>query len=378
MPRRGRWARLRDSYRALPRRRKLLVGAAAVVLVAGIALLIRFLLRPPPAEVDVVRREDVVRVLALTGEVEPVAQIDVVPEVTGELTALPVDEGELVARGEPLARIESAEARARLEQARAGLEARREELEQAERERRRAERLATAGAVAEQELEQAGLAAEQAAESVREQRARVAELETRLGRYTIASPIAGVVLERPVDRGQVVGPETVLYEIAVAGGRRIEAEADERYVDALARGMHALISPIGRDSVYEGRIIFIDRAVDPETGAVMVRLGFERMPPWLIFGLSVDVNVMVERHDDALTVARAAVADLDARPWALEVDDGRTVRRPVDVIDWPSERIVVSAGLEADDLVVLLPEQVPVGARVRPIPPDDELDGPEP
>lgn len=340
---------------------------------------VRVLHRPPLVEVAQTRREDVTRLLAVTGRVRPRQVNQVRPLAAGRLTALPKEEGDAVRPGELLARVDDREARAALAQTRAAVQVQRQELEQARRDLARSESLFTEGLIPEDRLEQARLAVDRGREELARLQEAVRQAEVRLDDYALTSPLAGRVLRRPVDPGQIVDTATVLYEIATGEDPWVEAEVDEIYLPELREGMAARIaSPGRRDRVWPATVVLLGDRVDPATGSVTVRLAFDGEVPDLPAGLSLDVNLTVARHPDAVTVSRAAVADLDGDAWVLtvepatetesrEVSRGGSVtrRRPVRVIDWPAERVVVLEGLEADETVVLTPQDVPADLAVR-------------
>jgi RND family efflux transporter MFP subunit len=346
---------------------------------------LRLLRQPPAVEVAETLREDVTRVLAVTGRVRPRQINQVRPLAPGRLTALPKEEGDPVRRGEVLARVDDREARSAVAQAKAAVQARREDLEQARRDLTRFESLFAEGLVPEDRVEQARLAVDRGREELRRLREAVTEAEVRLDDYVLTSPLDGRVLRRPVDPGQIVDTSTVLYEIATGDDPWVEAQVDEIYLPELTEGMAARVAAPGRrDLVWPTTVVLLGDRVDPETGSATVRLAFDGDAPDLPAGLSLDVNLTVARHPDAVTVPRAAVADLDGEPWVLTVETategdegeegagGRSVgpvtrRRPVRVIDWPAERVVVLEGLDAGQTVVLTPQDVPEGIAVRPV-----------
>lgn len=354
--------------------------AAVAVAVWGVLHLLR---RPPAVEVAETLREDVTRVLAVTGRIRPRQVNQVRPLAPGRLTALPKQEGDPVRKGEVLARVDDREARAAVAQAKAAVQARRDELEQARRDLARFERLFADGLIPEDRLEQSRLAVDRGREDLARLQEAVTEAEVRLDDYLLTSPLNGRVLRRPVDPGQIVDTSTVLYEIATRDDPWVEAQVDEIYLPELTEGMAARVaSPGRRDLVWTTRLVLLGDRVDPETGSATVRLAFDGDAPDLPAGLSLDVNLTVARHPDAVTVPRAAVADLGGEPWVLTLDrtgagesgvDDRlatavTRRRPVRVIDWPAERVVVLEGLDAGETVVLTPRDVPEGVAVRPVP----------
>ncbi len=325
-----------------------------------------FMRQPPVAEVALVKQETVVRTLAITGRIKARNLNRVQPVVAGRLVQLTRDEGDSVAAGEVLARIHDEAARAQAEQARAAAAAQSEFVTQARRTFERAQQLHASGLNSAEELENARLALESGEKTLRQFEKAIAEAEARLQDYVLKAPFAGFILKRPVDPGQTVGPETMIFEIAGNDAPEIEAEIDEQYLSELRMNMPARVAPLGNQSrVFNARICYIAKEVDVQTGAALVRFCFEEAPPALPLGLSLDVNLAIARHENALTVPRVAIAGFGAETHAFVVQEQRVVRRVVQVIDWQSERIVVLSGLAANEQVVLSPRQVKDGMEIR-------------
>ncbi len=355
--------------------RRVLPWFALTIVAGGLVLGYRFASqRAPVIEVATSTREDVVRVLAVTGRIRPRLSNTVQPLVSGTLTALTRNEGDAVRRGDVLATLDAQVTQAAIEQATAQLAARRVDVDQRQREYDRLQRLVAAGGLPERDAEQARFALDAARESVRQFEAVIAESRSRLRDFTLRSPIDGYVLARPVDPGQNVTPQSVIYEIATGTGAEIEVEVDEQYLGELKEGLPARVSPLtGARTEYAAVVDYIGRRVSETSGAVPVRLRFTQDAPRLPVGLSVDVNLEIARHPGAVTVPRVAVAGLGVEPFAMVVR-GDTVRRQVlNVIDWPSERIVVREGLKAGDTVALAPRAVREGLAVRTRPGPDAL-----
>ncbi|MDQ2932204.1 MAG: efflux RND transporter periplasmic adaptor subunit [Gemmatimonadota bacterium] len=326
----------------------------------------RFTSRPPLVEVTDVRTEDVARVLAVTGRIKPRLSTIVRPLISGTILTLTRSEGSVVRRGDILATLDAQTSRTAIDQASAQLRSRRADVEQQTRDYARTRRLVDAGAVAPREAEVARSTLDAARESVRQLEALVRESQSRLRDFTLVSPIDGYVLARPIDPGQNVSPTTVVYELATAAGAGIEVEIDEQFLSELRVGLEATVSPLtGARREYAARITSIGRRVSETSGAVPVQLEFVGEAPHLPAGLSVDVNLVVARHQGATTVSREALAGMGVDPYVMLVRNDTLVRRPLQVIDWPSPRIVVLSGLRAGDRVVVTPRLVRAGMAVR-------------
>jgi hypothetical protein len=79
------------------------------------------------------------------------------------------------------------------------------------------------------------------------------------------------------------------------------------------------------------------------------------------------VNISVETIDRALTLPRSAIAASAGRaPYVMAVRDGKAVKQAVTFVDWPAERVVVTAGVKEGEQVAADPLSVAEGARVAP------------
>lgn len=355
------------------RLRRLLRPALTLLALAALAAagwwLRSFFERPPEVEVDRVLREDVARILALTGRVRPQLRNRIAPAVRARLLEVTLEEGDTVRAGQIIARLDARPVAASLSQVRAQIERAGEELIQRHRDLERADALAASALLAPSELEDARLRVEVARRESARLSEQASELEARLDDYVLRSPIDGWVLERPVDPGQTVGPEEAIYELATGDGALVEVEVDERYLGELRLDQTATVALIsGRRDRWQTRISYIGKRIDRRSGAAVIRLAFSGDAPRLPVGLSLDVNLLIEEHPEALTVSRAAVGGLGGeQPWVIAIDGDRAVKRPVEVIDWPAPRLVLLSGLDADDRVALAPKTVPEGIAVRPL-----------
>ena len=340
-----------------------------IALAAALAGLVAFaILRPPKVAVDRVRRESVVLAVALTGRVAPRLEVELRSLVPGRLVTLTKREGDRVQEGEILGTVEVAEARAELKRAEAARQAQEARVEQARRERERTRWLHEREVAPQQELELSELDYEVAREELKRLVEAVAAARQQLDEHRIVAPFDGLVLARPVDPGQVVGVETLVYRIGTLGTGLIEVDVDERYLARLSEGMRATVAPLDSELEYGAELVHVGDEVDPAAGTALVRLAFEDGPADLPAGLSVDVNIVVDRYADALTVARQAVMEAeDGGERVLLVKDGELHERDVDILDWQAERVVVVEGLNAGDEVVLNPREHEPDEAVRPV-----------
>ena len=83
-------------------------------------------------------------------------------------------------------------------------------------------------------------------------------------------------------------------------------------------------------------------------------------------GLTVTVNLVIEKRDRAISVPRSALI-LSGGGARVRIvgTDGKLADRPVSFIDWPAEEVIVTSGLRAGDRLLADPEAAKPGEKVR-------------
>lgn len=346
-------------------RRAALLGVVAFGLVA----LSAWLFWPRAVAVDIieVNRAPATRMLAVNGTLRPRLSVEVQAPVAGTLTALPFDVGARVAAGEVLARVDDAPQRAAITEAIAAVSAQQATLAQARRDLARY--IALGQFATRQRREEARLAVDQGTQELARRRAVVVQAREVQRRYEIRAPFAGIILERPVDPGQTIGVSTVLYRLADLSAPEIAAEVDESYAAALRIGGEAFIALRGRSQPLRAAIVQVEPRVDPATGAREVRLRATQPLDNMPSGLTISVNLIVEREEAAISIPRSAILRSDSRPSVRVVDsDQKVADRRIRFVDWPAESVTVTEGLEPGMLILADPQAAAPGTRVRPRP----------
>jgi HlyD family secretion protein len=232
------------------------VGGAVLTLcgvVAGLALVQS---RPAPAGAADDGAGKIV--LEVRGWIVPGKQVQVVPDVGGRVTELPIEEGKRVCRGEVLARLDDRvlqldykQAQARLEQARALRAGPRKE---------------------ERDAARAGVAIAEAA---------CAKARLLLDAAVVRAPFDGTVLVKKVEVGGVVQPlgfnvPAAVCELADLSELEVDLWVQERDIALVAPGQRARIRLEAHpDRKYEGKVSRVLPVADRARGAVGVRVRFK-------------------------------------------------------------------------------------------------------
>lgn len=398
-------------------RRYVIWLVAIIVLAAGVALFGSW--RAPAVAAYRVEARALVQTVVAAGRVIGVSRAQVGSEITGVVVERRVEEGDRVAPGDVLvvlraddlaARVREAEAAlAQLErssrpQSEVALREAEAQLAQAvrESERRRdlfdrnliareaVERADEAVTVARAAVERARLEAEALAPGGSDEallRERLAAARAELEKTFVRSEVAGVVLSRNVEPGDLVQPGRVLFEIQRSGETEILVSFDERNLSLLALGQRArCVADAYPSKPFDAEIVFISPRIDPRRGSVDVRLRVSQVPDFLLQDMTVSVNVETGRRDRALAVPNDALIDVSGdRAFVLAARDGRAQRVAVSLGLRGLAMTEVTAGIEAGEHVLAASAGVVDGQRVRvveePLPSrqahDDELSASE-
>jgi RND family efflux transporter MFP subunit len=338
----------------------------AALAIASVALIVFRNSRPTPVGVIEARQGPAERVLAISGRTRPQVTVNIVPKSPGQIVRLTKEEGDSVKAGELIAQLDSEAPRAAVDEVVSKITLQQRAVAEAERNFRRLEQLRAQGLATVKEFDSAKFELDQAKVSLEGLAATRREVASRLSDNTIVSPVSGVVLSRPIDPGQVVSAATVIYEIAPLSDVEVEADVDERYLPEIREGLKADILVTGQPKPISATLYYVSPKVDPRTGGARVKLKLDQQIEGLRSGLTADVNIIVERRESAVTVSRSAILGRDGEARVLLVTDGRVVPQPVSFMEWPSERVIVLAGLQPGQQVLASPRPDLIGERVVP------------
>jgi RND family efflux transporter MFP subunit len=349
----------------------------------------------PAVSVHRVARERLTESVLVTGTLVPRSEILVAPEIEGlRVLELPADEGDRVAEGAALARLESETLKAQLAQndaalarAKAAIARARSEIasaeareEEARTSLERAKPLQKSGYLADSVFDQRQSAARTAAAQLVSARdgltlseaehaqieAQRRELSWRLGKTEIVAPVAGLVSRRNARIGALAsGAADPMFRIIANGEIELDAEVPETELAGLKVGQKAMITIAGVGQV-EGRIRLVSPEVDRATrlGRVRIFLGDDERLRIGSFGR----GTVVTATGEGLVVPAAAVLFAANGPQVQVVEDGHVATRNVTTGIESGGRIEIKSGLlEGQSVVAKAGTFLRDGDAVRPV-----------
>lgn len=304
-----------------------------------------------------------VQTVVATGRVVTTSRTQIGSEVSGVVLERLVQEGDQVAKGDLLLLLSSDDVAAQVRQVEAELtelvSSRRPQaavelskaevqLAQATRDVARRRELAAISAISDEELEQAEQAQSQAGNDLKAARLRVkalaaggveevlireriAVLQAQLDKTEVRSKVAGTVLTRDVEPGDLVQPGKTLFTIALAGNTEIHVPLDERNLSRLALEQEAVaLADAYPDQPFPTRIDFIAPSIDSERGTVEVRLSVDPVPEFLRQDMTVSVNIETGRRAQALVIPNDALTNIQKDTAQVRLlRDGKVQRQKI-------------------------------------------------
>lgn len=297
----------------------------------------------PPPQVRTLRLapEDVVLTTTVVGTLEPSARVVVAAQEEGVVTAVAVREGDRVAAGDLVVKLDDRRIRAELAEAEA-------RLLDARAQARRAKALEGDGLISPSDADTI-----RASEAMAEARAEL--LRTRASFTRITAPVSGVVLARRVEVGNLASARTPLVELAAGAGLLLRVPVSELEVVHLRPGDAATVRVDALPDVsLDARIARVFPAAEGTTRQVTVELSLADPPAAVRPGFLARARMVLEKRRGVLLVPEAALQRGSETPYFVWVLDGDTARvRPVEPGERVDGRVVVRKGLAAGDEVVV-------------------------
>jgi multidrug efflux system membrane fusion protein len=307
-----------------------------------------------------------VRIPAL-GTISPLATVTVRPQVSGILTKIGFQEGQLVKAGQFLAEIDPRPYQAALDQAKGNLRSDQARLTDARLDLKRFEELIKEDSVAQQQLDTQRALVDQYGGTLESDQANLQTAQINLQYTHIVSPVTGRVGLRQVDQGNYVTPGDTNGLVVVTQLDPISAifAVPEDNVTALMQSMRqgTTLTAEAYDrgnstKLADGQVKNVDNQIDTTTGTIKLRALFDNKDGGLFANQFVNIQLVVNVLHDQTVIPGAAVhrgaPDGVAGTFVYLVNsaESKVSVRPVSLGVVDGERVAVTKGLAPGDIVV--------------------------
>jgi membrane fusion protein (multidrug efflux system) len=303
-------------------------------------------------QVAAVRQVPFARGISAVGSLRSDESVVLRPEVAGRIQSIDFKEGQPVARGQALVRLDDSVPRAELAQARANLTL-------AQTHYRRAVELQGKGFVSQK-------ARDESASSLKVQEAAVALAQARLDKMTITAPFSGIAGLRSVSVGDYVSQGQDLAPLEAIDPLKVDFRVPEMYLNKVGVGQQLTLrmdALPGEDR--PGLVYAVSPLVDAGGRSILLRATVANRDAVLRPGMFARVQLQFAQ-DQALVVPEAALTPSGQAQYVYRVRDGVAERRAVTIGERREGLVEILTGVgEGDQLVVAGLQRVTDGAPVQ-------------
>jgi RND family efflux transporter MFP subunit len=320
---------------------------------------------PPPASVNVytVAPGNATYFDLYPATATPLNQVDIKPQVSGNIVGIYFKDGQEVRKGMKLYEIDQQQYLAAVNQAKANVLVAKANLARSQQDADRYLELAKQDAIAKQTLDHQLADLEASKQQLTAAEASVASVETNLKYSTIYAPFNGTIGISQVKIGTGVYPQTLLNSVSTDDPMAVDIAIDQAeipkfmaYFDdrgkARKDSIFSAVLPDGSIYSYPGELYLLDRSIDPTTGTLKARITFPNPKNELKAGLTTNIRVKHIAADSTLLIPFKSVVESLGENFVFVADSGHAFQRKITLGTRIGGMIVVRSGLHAGEKIV--------------------------
>lgn len=308
----------------------------------------------------VVSRTMPVEVQAI-GNVETISAVTIKPQISGQLVGVHFKEGDFVKKGQLLFTIDKAPFEAALRQAEGTLAHDEAQALNAKLDADRYQGLGHEGVVSKQQVDASAAASNAAQAAVAADKAAVETAKINLEYTSIYSPINGRTGNVGVKEGNLVKANDVPILVTINQIEPIyvtfslpEQQLAQVKEFSATRALKVDAAPQGGSQHFQGKLTFIDNAVDLTTGTIKLKATFDNAAHMLWPGQFVDVSMTLKSQPNSIVVPTSALQTSQNGTFVYTVDQDLKAQPQQVKVAWSSgdETVLAPGTLQAGQRVV--------------------------
>ncbi|WP_372399461.1 efflux RND transporter periplasmic adaptor subunit [Azospirillum sp. HJ39] len=294
---------------------------------------------PTPVEAAQVRIGTVERTVTAVGSLLSNESVVIRPEIVGRIAEIAFKEGQRVAKGTVLVRLDDSIARATLAQAQASIAFSRAELSRADQLVRQ-----NTGPLRNREQASAKLLADEAT---------VQLAKAQLDKLVIAAPFDGVLGLRKVSVGDFVQAGKDIVNLEDIDTLKLDFRVPEMFLPAVRIGqtVKVAVDAFGGRS-FDGAVYAIDPLLDVNGRALVIRARVANPDGALRPGLFARVSLTLTTVPNAVLVPEQAIVAFGKDQYVFKVVDGKVAQTRVVLGERRNAEVEIAQGLAPGDMVV--------------------------
>jgi len=261
------------------------------------------------------------------------------PESAGRISAITFQEGQRVAKGTPLVRLDPAIPQAEYEQAKANLTLAKQKFD-------RAADLARRNYIS-------GQAKDEAENNLKVAEAALQLAEAKLAKTDIRAPFSGIIGLRSVSIGDYVKEGADLVNLESIDPLKVDFRVPENYLRQVQPGQLLTITLDAMPGkTFDGKVVAVNPLVDAAGRSIVIRAQVPNPDTALRPGMFARVRLITRDQADAMVLPEHAMVPQGSEQYVFKVIDGKVARVKVETGQRRDGMVEVVAGLAPGDLVV--------------------------
>lgn len=318
---------------------------------------------PPPVNVVThdVTKSDVYYYEDYPAIVRALNEVELRPQVNGYITGIHFKEGDQVKKGQKLYSIDQQQSAAAYQQALANLSVQEANLERAKKDVERYRELDQQDAIAKQQVDYAEATYAAAQKQVEAAKATVQAVQTNVRYTTITAPFDGTIGISLVRLGASLAPgQTLLNVVSSDDPIAVDISVDQQNIYRFTQLLNSNTSKTDstfrlsfKEELYPevGKISIIDRAVDPQTGSIKMRIEFPNPKHQLRPGMSGTLLVKTEAPN-SIVIPYKAINEQLGEFFVYMPDSAKATQRKVVLGHQIGKNIIIKSGLNEGEKVI--------------------------
>jgi len=288
------------------------------------------------------------------GDIEPRRTGNLGFQVGGRLIERQVDTGATIHKGEVLARLDSADQKNRILSAEAQVRAAQASVDQAVPLEARYRELLTGGVTTPQRYEEAKKQLQRSTGELADAKAQLAFAQDQLAYTQLVAASDGIVLSTGADPGQVVSAGQMVLQVADPSEREGVFAVSDAVIGLVSVGLPIRVRLKSDPSIFTiGPVREVAPNADPVTRTYAVRVTLPAPPDAMRLGAIVVGRPEVETQQ-VIRIPSGALLQTGATPavWVVEGTGHEVRKRPVKVLRFDTDTVLIAEGLGKGDIVV--------------------------
>ena len=326
---------------------------------------------PPSFKVMELKGTKVPVYLQMVGQAVGIPTVEIRARVAGYLQNWTFLEGSVVQKGQPLFSIEKDEYQNDVNFAEADLDNKIAAWEKAKLDVARLKPLLSTNAISQNDYDKAVTTEQQDRALVASSRSNLAQARLNLSYTTMTSPITGYIGACDVRPGNLVGKgeSTLLSTVSAMDPMYVEFQMNEndflkinRYLEIHKATMKESQSyfkvflSLSDNQAYNhvGKIDFVDRAINPQTGTIAMRAVFPNPSGLIKPGNFANVNLVLMENEKGIVVPQSTTTQIQGKNFVFVVNKNNEVNRvPVILGRGIGNKFIINGGLNVGDRIML-------------------------